>query len=199
VLLAGVSCGVCNAGSRHTVAPELEEGGETSGSLVAQAEGAHSLATIERALDVVLEDTGGTVVGESLAKFDNGDQEGRLGEGLADLAQGPELLGSGLDSTEAVILLVSRADRGAGADGQRLLDDVLLGHMGADVVALDRQAVEVGVLLSLLVLVLRLLGTGGQSACVVESRVEQLTASRVRKPWRWKRVEVATRSPVSEG
>jgi hypothetical protein len=55
--------------------------------------------------------------------------------------------------------------------------------MGTDVVALDRQAVEVGVLLSLLVLVLRLLGTGGQSACVVESRVEELTASRVRKPW----------------
>jgi hypothetical protein len=192
VLLAGVSCGVCNAGSRHTIAPELEEGGETSGSLVTQTEGAHSLATIERTLDVVLEDTGGTVVGESLAKFDNGDQEGRLGEGLADLAQGPELLGSRLDSTEAVILLVSRADRGAGADGQRLLGEVLLGHMGTDIVALDRQAVEVRVLLSLLVLVLRLLGTGGQSACVVESRVEssrghgsswELTASRVRKPW----------------
>jgi hypothetical protein len=185
VVLAEILVGDDGTQDGGDVTPELEESGKTSGSLVAQAEGTHSLAAIERALDVVLEDTGGTVVGESLAKLDNGDQEGRLGEGLADLAQGPELLLGGLDSTEAVILLISSADRSAGADGQWLLSEVLLGDVGTDIVALERQTVEVGVLLGLLVLVLRLLGTGGQSVCggLSQEANELLTASLVRKPW----------------
>lgn len=141
------------------IAPELEEGRETSGSLVSHAESTTPFAAIKRALDVVLENTRGTVVGEALAQFYNGDQEGGLGQRLADLAQGAELLRSGLDASKTVINL-DVTDRRTRADAQRLFDEVLFGDASAsDIVVVQRQAVQVWVLVGLSLLALQLVGT----------------------------------------
>lgn len=142
----------------RNIAPELEESRETSGSLVAHAERTTSLTAIKRALDVVLEDTGGTVVGEALAKFDDGDQEGRLGQRLADLAEGQELVRSGFYATKSIIDF-DVVDRGSRASRHGLLDEVLLGDAGSsDIVVGQRQAVQVWVVVSLSLLVLQLVG-----------------------------------------
>lgn len=147
--------------NRCNVAPELEESGETSGSLVSHTESTTALTAIERTLDVVLEDTGGTVVGESLAKFDDSDQESRLGQRLADLAQSAKLLSCGSDTTKTVVDLdVANGSARAGAHG--LLDEILLGNTGSsDIVVGQRQAVQVWVLVSLSLLTLQLVGAGG--------------------------------------
>lgn len=152
---------------RRDVAPELEEGRETSSSLVSHTEGTTTLAAIERALDVVLEDTGGTVVGETLAEFDKSDQEGGLGKRLADLAQSAELFLGGLYTTKTIIN-VDVADRRGRAGGQRLLvlDKVLLIDAGSsDIVVVERQAVQVGVVVSLSLLVLQLLSSAKILEC----------------------------------
>jgi hypothetical protein len=149
------------------VAPELEEGGETGSSLVSHAESTTTLAAIERTLNVVLEDTRGTVVGETLAKFDESNQEGGLGQRLADLAQSAELFLGGLYTTEAVVD-VDVADRGRRAGRQRLLclDKVLLSDAGSsDIVVVEGQAVQVGVLVSLSLLALQLVGSATMLEC----------------------------------
>src|SRR5690242_6620544 len=141
------------------IAPELEEGRETSGSLVSHADSTTSFAAIKRALDVVLENTRGTVVGKALAQFYNGDQEGGLGQRLADLAQGAELLRGGLDASKTVIDL-DVTDGWTRTDAQRLFDEVLLGDASAsDIVVVQRQAVQVRVLVGLSLLALQLVGT----------------------------------------
>jgi hypothetical protein len=149
------------------VAPELEEGGETSGSLVSHAESTATLTAIERTLDVVLENTGGTVVGEALAKFDESDQEGGLGQRLTDLAQGAELFLGGLYTTKAIVDL-DVADRGRRAGSQRLLvlNEILLSNASSsDIVVVERQAVQVGVLVSLSLLALQLVGSATRLVC----------------------------------
>jgi hypothetical protein len=161
--------------NRCNIAPELEEGGKTSGSLVSHTESTTSLTTIERALDVVLEDTGGTVVGETFAKFDDSDQEGSLGERLANLTQSSELLLCGPDTTKAIVNL-GVANRSARADGYGLLYEVLLCDAGScDIVVVQRQAVQVWVLVSLGLLVLQLVGTERWLAhslvCVAEQNI----------------------------
>lgn len=124
VVLSHVLIGDDGTENGGNIAPELEESGQTSGSLMPHAERTTSLTAIKRTLDVVLKDTRGTIVGETLAKFDNGDQEGRLGKRLADLAQGQKLFWGGPDTTKAIID-VNVANRGTGADSERLLNDVL--------------------------------------------------------------------------
>jgi hypothetical protein len=86
VVLSKVLIGNNGTENGSNVAPELEEGGETSGSLVTHTERTTTFLTAARTRNVVLEDTGSTVVGETLAKFDNGNQESALGEGLSNLA-----------------------------------------------------------------------------------------------------------------
>lgn len=58
-------------------------------------EGTTTLATVERTLDVVLEDTRHTVVGESLAEFDHSNQPGRHGQILRNVPQAKLLFISG--------------------------------------------------------------------------------------------------------
>ena len=144
----------------RNIAPELEEGGETSGSLVTHAESTTTLAAVKRALNVVLEDTGGTVVGETLAKFDQGDQESGLGKRLADLAQSAELLLGGLYTTKTIVNL-DVANRSTRADSVGLLNNkvLLVNTSAGDIVVVQRQAIQVWVLISLSLLALELVGT----------------------------------------
>ena len=130
VVLSHVLIGNNSTENGGNIAPELEECGKTSSSLVAHAERTTSLGAIKRTLDIVLEDTGGTVVGETLTEFDDGDQEGRLGEGLADLAQGQKFFCGRPDTTKAIVDL-DIANRGTRADSQRLLDEVLFIYRSA--------------------------------------------------------------------
>jgi hypothetical protein len=46
--------------------------------------------------DVVLEETRGAIVGETLHQLDDGDEKGRRGQVLADTAQCPPLIVAGL-------------------------------------------------------------------------------------------------------
>jgi len=80
VVLSKVLIGNDGTENGSNVAPELEEGGETSGSLVTHTERTATFLTAARTRDVVLEDTGSTIVGETFAELDNGDQESALGE-----------------------------------------------------------------------------------------------------------------------
>ena len=89
----------------QTIAPELEKCGKPGSSLVTQTKSTTALAAIKRTLDIVLEDTRGTVVRESLAQLDNSDQEGRLGQRLSHLSQGPEFLLSWLNASHAIIFV----------------------------------------------------------------------------------------------
>lgn len=83
-------------GKQLTIAPELEEGGETGGTLVTHTEGTTALAAIKRQIDIVLEQTRHTVVGEPLAQFDHGYEPGRDRQILGDMAQSPDLFLVGL-------------------------------------------------------------------------------------------------------
>ena len=86
--------------------------------------------------------------------------KGSLGKRLADLAQGSELLLRGPDTTKAIVDL-GVADRSSRADGYGLLYEVLLGDASScDIVVVQRQAVQVWVLVSFDLLVLQLLSTG---------------------------------------
>lgn len=75
-----------------TIAPELEERGQTRGTLVTHAQRTTALAAVERTVDVVLEETRHSVVGEPLTQLDNGDQPGRDGKVFGDMAQRPGLV-----------------------------------------------------------------------------------------------------------
>ena len=77
--------------------------------------------------DVVLKQALGAVVGEALGELDDGDEEGRGGQGLADAAEGALLVVAGL-----VALGRGAAHLGVGA---------VLGHDGLDVLLLVHHAV----------------------------------------------------------
>ena len=154
VVLSHVLIGDDGTENGGNIAPELEESGKTSSSLVSHAESTTSLTAIKRTLDVVLEDTGGTIVGETLAKFDNSDQEGRLGQRLANLAQGQKFFCGRPDTTKTIVDF-NITNRGTGADGQRLLCEVLFIYTStSDIVVIQRQAVQVWVVISLSLLTL---------------------------------------------
>lgn len=123
-----------------TIAPELEEGGKPSGSLMAHTEGTTSLTSIERTLDVVLEDTRGAVVCESLTQLNHGHQEGRLGQWLSYFAQGAELLCSWSNAAQAVVLfdiyILQRAHTPVGESSALVVHKLLLdGHRVSAAVA----------------------------------------------------------------
>ena len=92
---------------RGEVNPELIERGDTGGSTLTHSQGTglafwirvRSSGRRERALNEIGEDNGGTIVGEALAKFDEGDGES-LGRDFArhssesmELLFGGEVLG----------------------------------------------------------------------------------------------------------
>jgi hypothetical protein len=146
--------------NRCDIAPELEKCRETGSTLVAEAKRTATKRSIVRARDVVLEETGSTVVGETLAEFDNGNQESRLGERLADLAEGFEFFTCGPDTAEIIVVgvVVVLAERVVGV----ALDDLLVvgNDIGTDIVVVDRSAEEMRLLVSLGLHVLHLLSAG---------------------------------------
>jgi hypothetical protein len=84
----GISCGSSNWHKAElTVRPEAEESGKTVGGHTVLTES--DLASVGDLFkhDVIGEDTRATVVGETLAKFDDGDQESRLRDLLAHMAE----------------------------------------------------------------------------------------------------------------
>lgn len=82
--------------AKPTIAPELEEGGQSSGTLMAHTEGAAALAAIQRTQNIVLEQTRHAIVCESLRQLDYGHQPGRNGQVLGDMAEGSLLVVVGL-------------------------------------------------------------------------------------------------------
>lgn len=75
-----------NTAVRLTIAPELKEGHQPRCALVAHAQRPAALAAVERTQDVVLEQPGHAVVGESLAQLDHRHQPGGHGQVLGDMA-----------------------------------------------------------------------------------------------------------------
>jgi hypothetical protein len=103
-----------------------------------------------------LEDTGSTIVGETLTELDDGDQESTLGKRLSDLAEGLQFLSGRPDTADAVVLLDKGSTIRSGAGSQRT--GLLEGNMGAgDVGVVDGSAVEMGVVVSDLLTVLECL------------------------------------------
>jgi hypothetical protein len=102
-----------------------------------------------------LEDAGGAIVGEALAKLDDGDQEGALGEGLSHLAEGKQFLGGRLHTANAIFLDNDGSRVGARAVNTRLLEGDV---RASDVGVVERSAVDVGVVVSNLLVVLKGLG-----------------------------------------
>lgn len=162
VVLSKVLIGDDGTKDRSNVAPELEEGRETSGSLVAHTERTATFLTTATTRDVVLEDTGSTIVSETLTELDNGDQESALGERLSDLAEGLQFLSGRPDTANAILLLDKRssigAGAGAGSERTGLLEivegiNVRAGNVGV----VEGSAVEMRVLVSDLLAVLECL------------------------------------------
>jgi hypothetical protein len=114
-----------------TIAPELEEGGQAGGTLVAHAERTTSLTSVQRLLDVVLEDSRCAVVREALAQLDNGDEEGGFGERVTDAAQRALFLFRGHLAAK-LILLVGRGDCSGGRRGRRVGHVVLFVYCCVD-------------------------------------------------------------------
>lgn len=123
----------------HTIAPELKEGREASCTLVAHTKGTTAFAAIQRSLDVVLEDTRGAIVGETLAKLDNGNEESGLGQRVTNVPQRLPFLFGGLYTFVAIVVMVGqsffRAPYGADCGGlliQRSTSNVLglVGEIG---------------------------------------------------------------------
>jgi hypothetical protein len=54
---------------------------------MSHAQSSTSLTSVEWSLDVVLEDTRGSVVGETFAQLNNGNKEGGFGKGLSDVTE----------------------------------------------------------------------------------------------------------------
>lgn len=92
-----------------TIAPELEESGQTSRTLVAHAESTTALAAVQRAQDIVLEQTRHTIVGEPLAQLDHSHQPGGDGQVLGDVTQRTLLVIGGLPTVggDGAILLIN--------------------------------------------------------------------------------------------
>ena len=81
---------------------------------MAHTEGTASLTSIQRPLDVVLEQVGCAVVGETLAKLDNSDQERGLGNGVANAAESLLFLFCGKLPLETIVFLDHRGRVGGG-------------------------------------------------------------------------------------
>jgi hypothetical protein len=130
---------------------------ETSSTLGTFAERTTAELSTMGTRNVVLEETRGAIVGETLAKFDNGNQESGLGKRLANLAKGAELLCSGLDATKTVILVDTKANRVVG--GVACLNGLLLAsyNVGTDIVVVYRCAEKVRLVICLSLHVLQLL------------------------------------------
>ena len=96
LILSKVLIGNNSTNNGSDVAPELVEGGKTSGTLMTEAQSTTSLATIQRKVRVVLEQTAHTVVCETFAKFDNSDQPGGDGQVLRNMAQALDFILGGL-------------------------------------------------------------------------------------------------------
>lgn len=80
----------------HTVAEPLEEQVQTSSGLATHTQTGRVGCDVLAIADVVLEKTRGTIVGETLRKLNNGDEEGRSRQVLAYTAQSPLLILIGL-------------------------------------------------------------------------------------------------------
>jgi hypothetical protein len=72
---------------------------------MSHAKGTTSLTAVKRLLHVILEDTTGAIVGEPLAKLDNGDQEGGFRKRFPNVAQSPLLVFSRAHAPEAIVVL----------------------------------------------------------------------------------------------
>jgi hypothetical protein len=144
------------------VAPELEESRKTGGTVVTHTQSTTTELSAAGTRDIVLEKTGSTIVGESLAEFDNGDQESSLGKRLANLAESADLLGRGGNTTKTVLfLIVGYANGSARATATLLLNDLLLVvdmNIGANIVAVRRCAEKVWLVVCLSLHVHQLLG-----------------------------------------
>jgi hypothetical protein len=103
-----------------------------------------------------LEDTGSTIVGETLTELDDGDQESTLGKRLSDLAEGLQFLSGRPDTADTVVLLDKGSTIRSGAGSQRT--GLFEGNMGAgDIGVVNGSAVEMGVVVSDLLTVLECL------------------------------------------
>lgn len=106
LVLAEILIGDDGTDDGGNIAPELEEGGETGSTLVIHTERTTSLTPIPRSLDVVLEQTRHSVVGETLAQLDNSHQPGGEGQVLCDMAQGSLFRESGFAAIGSDLVLL---------------------------------------------------------------------------------------------
>lgn len=106
LVLAEVLIGDDGTEDGSNITPELEEGSETGSTLVIHTERTTSLTTIPRSLDVVLEQTRHSVVGETLAQLDDSHQPGGEGQVLCDMAQGGLLRESGFAAIRSNLVLL---------------------------------------------------------------------------------------------
>lgn len=83
----------------------MEEQVQTSGGLTTHTQSRSIGGVVLVVANVVLEKTRSTVVGETLHKLDNGDEEGRGRQVLANTAQRPLLKVIGLLAIGSVALL----------------------------------------------------------------------------------------------
>jgi hypothetical protein len=90
-----ICCLLQNGGD---VGEPLEKQVETSGTLVTKSKTGRAISTIGTVVDVVLEETLASVVGESFCELDNGDQVCGGRQVLADPAQGALLVLVGFSS-----------------------------------------------------------------------------------------------------
>ena len=86
------------ASQDRTIAEPLEEQVETGGTLVTESKTGSAISAVGTVVDVVLEETLASVVGESFCELDNGDQVCGGRQVLADPAKGALLVLVGLRS-----------------------------------------------------------------------------------------------------
>jgi hypothetical protein len=92
---------------KHTVTPKLEEGGQTRSTLVAHSKCTTSFTSIIWSLNIVLEEAGSAIVGESFTKFDYRDQEGSFGKWLANVSKRLSFLFTREDAIQELIAIHS--------------------------------------------------------------------------------------------
>lgn len=134
-----------------TITPKLEKRRQSRGALVAQPQCAPPELSTARTSKVVLENARGAIESEALAKFDNGNQERRLGKRFSDFTKGLQFLRGRLYAAHAIVFFPDR--RGGAVDGgaKGLL------NVGADIAAFQRSTIQVWLLVCLGLRVLQLL------------------------------------------
>jgi hypothetical protein len=111
-----------------TITPELEKCGKSGSALMSHTESTPSLTAIVGSLDVVLEQSLNSVVGESLTQFDDGNQPCRNGQTFTDMPQNTFLFICGLLAFRCFEsgFLVGRAFLCIGVDLQGTSKSILL-------------------------------------------------------------------------